>query len=94
MLKNVMMTTRDVKDLIEKLRETLNPQICRGLVDCFLIRKQKEEDSYVEDTQFTEENLIYTVANLFSAGTDTTAATLRWGLLLMAKYPQIQGVVF
>lgn len=36
-------------------------------------------------------NLIYTVTNLFGAGTDTTAATLRWGLLLMAKNPHIQG---
>jgi len=31
------------------------------------------------------------VGNLFNAGTDTTATTLRWGLLLIAKYPQIQG---
>ncbi|KAM4716440.1 uncharacterized protein FYW61_016770 [Anableps anableps] len=92
-LKNAELTIRDVKDLIRKLKETLNPQICRGLVDCFLIRKQKEEDSRVKDTQFTEENLIFTVTNLFSAGTDTTAATLRWGLLLMAKYPQIQDQV-
>ena len=42
-LKNTEMTVRDVKDLIKHLKETLNPQICRGLVDCFLIRKQKEE---------------------------------------------------
>ncbi len=37
------MTVRDVTDLIKDLKETLNPHICRGLVDCFLIRKQKEE---------------------------------------------------
>uniref|UniRef100_A0A3B5R3I1 Cytochrome P450 2K4-like n=1 Tax=Xiphophorus maculatus TaxID=8083 RepID=A0A3B5R3I1_XIPMA len=80
-------------DLTQKLKETLNPQICRGLIDCFLIQKQKDEDSCVKDTHFTEDNLLYTVANLFAAGTDTTAATLRWGLLLMAKYPQIQDQV-
>uniref|UniRef100_A0A3B5RBE0 Cytochrome P450 2K4-like n=1 Tax=Xiphophorus maculatus TaxID=8083 RepID=A0A3B5RBE0_XIPMA len=80
-------------DLTQKLKETLNPQICRGLIDCFLIQKQKDEDSCVKDTHFTEENLLYTVSNLFGAGTDTTAATLRWGLLLMAKYPQIQDQV-
>lgn len=34
-----------------------------------------------------------TVMNLFTAGTDTTATTLRWGLLLMAKYPLIQGKI-
>lgn len=43
------------------------------------------------DSHFNETNLIYTVTNLFGAGTDTTAATLRWGLLLMAKNPRIQG---
>ena len=42
-LKNVEMTVKDVKDLTKHLKETLDPHICRGLVDCFLIRKQKEE---------------------------------------------------
>ena len=36
-------------------------------------------------------NLNVSIANLFNAGTDTTATTLRWGLLIMAKYPKIQG---
>ncbi|XP_054464213.1 cytochrome P450 2K1-like [Anoplopoma fimbria] len=92
-LKNLAMTVRDVKELIIHLKETLDPHICRGLVDCFLIRKQKEEDSCVMDTHYNENNLIFTVTNLFSAGTDTTATTLRWGLLLMAKYPHIQDQV-
>lgn len=43
------------------------------------------------NTPYTERNLISVVTNLFSAGTDTTASTLRWGLLLMAKYPHVQG---
>ncbi|XP_073349825.1 cytochrome P450 2K1-like isoform X1 [Pagrus major] len=93
MLNNRDMTVKDVKDLIKHLKETLNPHMCRGLVDCFLIRQQKEEESFVMDSHFNETNLIYTVTNLFGAGTDTTAATLRWGLLLMAKYPHIQDQV-
>uniref|UniRef100_A0A3B4ES68 Cytochrome P450 2K1-like n=1 Tax=Pundamilia nyererei TaxID=303518 RepID=A0A3B4ES68_9CICH len=92
-LKNVEMNVRDIKNLIKHLKETLESGLCRGLVDCFLIRKQKEEDSCVLDTHYNEENLTFTVSNLFAAGTDTTAATLRWGLLLMAKYPHIQEQV-
>uniref|UniRef100_A0A672IXP3 Cytochrome P450 2K1-like n=1 Tax=Salarias fasciatus TaxID=181472 RepID=A0A672IXP3_SALFA len=92
-LRNAQLTISDVKDLVKQLKETLVPHSCRGLVDCFLIRKQKKEGSCVGVSHFTEENLIYTVANLFGAGTDTTATTLRWALLLMAKYPQIQDKV-
>ncbi|XP_063790605.1 cytochrome P450 2K1-like isoform X2 [Pseudophryne corroboree] len=47
-------------------------------------------DSTKADTYFNEENLVYTVLDLFSGGTETTSATLRWSLLLMAKYPEIQ----
>ncbi|XP_029982357.1 cytochrome P450 2K1-like [Sphaeramia orbicularis] len=93
MLKNLEINVKDVKHLVMALQETLNPDICRGFVDCFLIRKQKEEDSHVKDTHFTEKNMIFSVTNLFGAGTDTTAATLKWALLFMAKYPQIQDQV-
>uniref|UniRef100_A0A669QZF9 Uncharacterized protein n=1 Tax=Phasianus colchicus TaxID=9054 RepID=A0A669QZF9_PHACC len=43
------------------------------------------------NTFFDNENLIEVVRNLFIAGMDTTATTLRWGLLLMMKYPEIQS---
>ncbi|XP_029014808.1 cytochrome P450 2K1-like [Betta splendens] len=93
LLENLESTVRDVKLLIRQLKETLNPNTCRGLVDCFLTRQQKEEDSPVLDSHYHESNLIYTVTNLFVAGTETTASTLRWALLLMAKYPHIQDQV-
>ncbi|XP_077668511.1 cytochrome P450 2K4-like isoform X3 [Eretmochelys imbricata] len=42
---------------------------------------------------FHNDNLISLVNNLFAAGMETTSTTLRWGLLLMMKYPQIQSKV-
>ncbi|KAK2833445.1 hypothetical protein Q5P01_017334 [Channa striata] len=92
MIKNSESNVRNTRNLIKNLKETLNPDICRGLVDCFLNRKQRDEESRI-NSYYTEKNMVFTATNLFVAGTDTTAATLRWGLLLMAKYPHIQDQV-
>nr|DBA25679.1 TPA: hypothetical protein GDO54_010043 [Pyxicephalus adspersus] len=42
---------------------------------------------------FTNENLTMLVTDLFSAGMETTSTTLRWGILLMIKNPDIQKKV-
>ncbi|XP_023364820.1 cytochrome P450 2K4-like [Otolemur garnettii] len=42
---------------------------------------------------FSDENLVALVTNLLAAGTETTASTLRWGILLMMRYPEIQKKV-
>ncbi|XP_075057350.1 cytochrome P450 2K1-like isoform X2 [Mixophyes fleayi] len=42
---------------------------------------------------FHNDNLTRVVRNLFSAGMETTSTTLCWGLLLMAKYQNIQEKV-
>ncbi|KAG9461609.1 hypothetical protein GDO78_016264, partial [Eleutherodactylus coqui] len=39
---------------------------------------------------FHNDNLAMLVSNLFVAGLETTSTTLRWGLLLMMRYPEIQ----
>uniref|UniRef100_A0A4W5MUX8 Uncharacterized protein n=1 Tax=Hucho hucho TaxID=62062 RepID=A0A4W5MUX8_9TELE len=83
----------EVTELVRGLKETLNPQMCRGFVDSFLVRKQTLEESGNMDSLYHDNNLVFSITNLFSAGTDTTGTTLRWGLLLMAKYPHIQDQV-
>ncbi|KAL3979386.1 lactadherin [Sarotherodon galilaeus] len=79
--------------IFSRLKETLNPQTCRGFVDAFLVRKQNLEESGITNSHFHDDNLMITVMNLFAAGTETTSTTLRWTLLLMAKYPKIQDEV-
>ncbi|KAG8545726.1 hypothetical protein GDO81_020433, partial [Engystomops pustulosus] len=48
----------------------------------------------LESTKFYHnENLINLVSDLFGAGMETTSTTLRWAILLMMKYPEIQKKV-
>lgn len=47
--------------------------------------EQKESVPYL-----TDHNLTMVLFDLFLAGTDTTQYTLRWELLIMATYPEIQ----
>ncbi|KAM7386913.1 hypothetical protein PAMA_009504 [Pampus argenteus] len=91
--KNVAENREQITKLIRRLQETLNAQMCRGFVDSFLAHKEKLEDLGNTDSHYNKENLLSSVGNLFAAGTDTTGTTLRWGLLLMAKYPHIQDQV-
>ncbi|XP_058627578.1 cytochrome P450 2K1-like isoform X4 [Onychostoma macrolepis] len=94
-VRNLLKNRAQIVKLIAGLQETLNPHDRRGFVDSFLIRKQNEEvqQSGKKDSHFHHDNLLMTVGNLFVAGTDTTGTTLRWGLMLMAKYPHIQDRV-
>jgi Cytochrome P450 len=39
---------------------------------------------------FADEQLLYTVINLLSAGTETTTTSLLWSFIFMIKYPEIQ----
>ncbi|XP_053236395.1 cytochrome P450 2K6-like [Podarcis raffonei] len=72
---------------IQHLRD-LDENNQRSLIDSFLLRQQEEKDK--PDGYFHNENLKAVVGNLFAAGMETTSTTLRWGLLLMMKYPEIQ----
>ncbi|XP_047388712.1 cytochrome P450 2W1 [Sciurus carolinensis] len=42
---------------------------------------------------FAEDNAVACVLDMVMAGTETTSATLQWAILLMAKYPGVQGRV-
>ncbi|XP_060086897.1 cytochrome P450 2K6-like [Heteronotia binoei] len=77
---------------IEHLKELdVNDQ--RSFIDAFLIQQQEEKNKNQSNRFFHNENLKALVENLFGAGMETTSTTLRWGLLLMMKYPEIQKKV-
>ncbi|ELW61440.1 cytochrome P450 2J2 [Tupaia chinensis] len=78
-----------VGDVIEKHKRDGNPEETRDFIDAYLKEMAKSNAS----SSFDEENLVYTTLDLFFAGTETTSTTLRWGLLYLALYPEIQEKV-
>ncbi|XP_042360763.1 cytochrome P450 2K1-like [Plectropomus leopardus] len=51
------------------------------------------QESEIRDSHYHDDNLLFSVMNLLTAGTDTTGSTLQWCLLYMAKYPHFQDQV-
>ncbi|KAF7234529.1 Cytochrome P450 2K6, partial [Varanus komodoensis] len=78
-----------INDTFVKHLKDLDENDQRNFIDSFLIRQQEEKKS-TSTGFFHQENLRALVSDLFGAGTETTSSTLRWGILLMMKYPDIQ----
>nr|XP_020016190.1 cytochrome P450 2J2-like [Castor canadensis] len=80
-----------VSQIIEQHKRDWNPDKTRDFIDAYL--KEMEKDTDKTTSCFHEENLIYSTLDLFFAGTETTSTTLRWGLLYMGLYPEVQEKV-
>ncbi|XP_060221895.1 cytochrome P450 2J3-like isoform X1 [Meriones unguiculatus] len=79
-----------VANIIDKHRKDWDPDEPRDFIDAFLKEMTKYPDN---TTSFNEKNLICSTLDLFLAGTETTSTTLRWALLYMALYPEVQEKV-
>lgn len=90
--RKVIKNVSEVKQYaLEKAKEhlqSLDINHPRDVTDCLLIEREKEKHS--EDPMYTMDNISVTLADLFFAGTETTSTTLRYGLLILMKYPEIE----
>ncbi|XP_075803160.1 cytochrome P450 2J3-like isoform X1 [Microtus pennsylvanicus] len=80
-----------ISDIVENHRRDWNPDEPRDFIDAFLTEMTKHPDKTT--TSFNEESLVCSTLDLFLAGTETTSTTLRWALLYMALYPDVQKKV-
>uniref|UniRef100_A0A8C5PA05 Cytochrome P450 n=1 Tax=Leptobrachium leishanense TaxID=445787 RepID=A0A8C5PA05_9ANUR len=86
--KNVKEFQTFIRETFAKSKEELDMNDQRNLIDTFLTKQKEEKPG--PGRFFHDENLVNLVSNLFAAGMETTSTTLRWGILLMMKYPEIQ----
>uniref|UniRef100_G3STL8 Cytochrome P450 2E1 n=1 Tax=Loxodonta africana TaxID=9785 RepID=G3STL8_LOXAF len=91
LFNNIAYSKSYILEKMKEHQETLDINNPRDFIDCFLIKMEQEKDN--QESVFTIENLIITISDVFSAGTETTSTTLRYGLLLLLKHPEVTAKV-
>ncbi|XP_014588911.1 cytochrome P450 2C21 [Equus caballus] len=91
LFNNIAGQQKFILEKIKEHQESLDLNNPRDFIDYFLIKMEKEKHN--KQSEFTMDNLITTIWDLFSTGTETTSTTLRYGLLLLLKHPEVTGKV-
>ena len=80
---------------IHNHKSDFHPEEQRDYIDSYLheIHLNEEGDIRGKYPKLSEDTLKVTIMQLFGAGTDTTALSMRWGILYMTRYPDVQTAV-
>ncbi|XP_066264684.1 cytochrome P450 2U1-like [Branchiostoma lanceolatum] len=81
-----------IKAKINENKETFDPADIRDIIDVYLMETQHQTPDEADRT-ISEIGMINTVRDLFIAGAETTATTLKWGLLYLARHLEVQRKV-
>ncbi|XP_027733906.1 cytochrome P450 2H1-like [Empidonax traillii] len=87
LIKNIEEIDQFTTEIVMEHQKTIDPTCPRDFIDAFLNKMEQEKGNV--DSKFTIETLSRTTLDLFLAGTGTTSLTLRYGILILHKYPEI-----
>ncbi|XP_066556991.1 vitamin D 25-hydroxylase [Amia ocellicauda] len=77
--------------IIERFSQNRVSQSPRHYIDVYF--DEMEQNASDTAASYSKENLIFSVGELIIAGTETTTNAIRWAMLYMALYPNIQDKV-
>ncbi|XP_042870726.1 uncharacterized protein LOC122252352 [Penaeus japonicus] len=80
-----------MKQLVKEHQATLDPENPRDYIDAYLLEMEARKDD--PQSTMSIEDLLNCLSDLFVAGTETVSSTLRWAILYLAKYPEVQAKV-
>lgn len=81
-------------DIIREHKADFDPEHLRDYMDVYLnVLRLKNTSASTKFSSLDEQSMKHTICQLFTAGTATTANTLRWGLAYLTAYPDIQSRV-
>ncbi|XP_076033235.1 cytochrome P450 2L1-like [Oratosquilla oratoria] len=80
-----------IKAIIDEHKENFDPENPRDFTDAYLLEMETKKDD--PKNTFSDEDLGTTLFDLFVSGSETVSKTIRWFLLYMASYPEIQEKV-
>jgi hypothetical protein len=78
-----------IDEEIAEHESTFQDDSMRDFTDCYIDQKILNEDDVI-DQKFSKENLRSIYFDMFLAGSETTSSTLKWALLFMVLYPEVQ----
>nr|XP_034342496.1 LOW QUALITY PROTEIN: cytochrome P450 2C70-like [Arvicanthis niloticus] len=76
---------------IKRLQKSLNLSNPQDFIDYFLIKIEKEKHN--KKLEYSMDNMIATTSDLFHAETETTSSTMKYGLFLLLKHPEVTAKI-
>ncbi|KAL3887168.1 hypothetical protein ACJMK2_027118 [Sinanodonta woodiana] len=81
------------ESMVQEHRNTYQKGTARDFIDLFISEANEREEAD-EISTFTDLQLYESLGDIFGAGSETTATTIRWILLQFLNFPEIQNKCF